>query len=374
MELDFDKEINALLRQTVKQDLLFSESDLQTEHLDADEISAFAENALPDNAKRQYTEHLADCDGCRKSLSELIRRDSKAEVVMVANEDFESAPIELPWFRKLFVFPGLAYAMGGLVIAFTGLTALVLLQNFNSGGFEMAKSETSSQQAKPTAQLPADNLLNSNAFNAAANSSSDSVPELNTNTATAATPELEESDSIYRRNQNGPYAERDLPSVSKEGGRARNEGAVGAVQPILQPGIVSGSKLADKTVSDDRMADSEPTLSAAEVAKPAPKSVARKTDGLSKKESVLTIRGGEVDVDEKQNKLKSPAESRQINGKSFNRRDGVWYDSAYQNQRIKNVRRGTSEYKNLDTGLRAVADKFTETIVVVWKQTAYRIQ
>lgn len=38
-------------------------------HLDADELSAFAENALPVKARLRVTEHLSDCGNCRQTLA-----------------------------------------------------------------------------------------------------------------------------------------------------------------------------------------------------------------------------------------------------------------------------------------------------------------
>src|SRR6185369_973991 len=40
-------------------------------HLDVDELSSYAENALPAEARARYTEHLADCASCRKLVTEL---------------------------------------------------------------------------------------------------------------------------------------------------------------------------------------------------------------------------------------------------------------------------------------------------------------
>ena len=40
-------------------------------HLDVDELSSYAQNALPAPARARYTEHLADCASCRKLVTEL---------------------------------------------------------------------------------------------------------------------------------------------------------------------------------------------------------------------------------------------------------------------------------------------------------------
>lgn len=75
-------------------------------------------------------------------------------------------------------------------------------------------------------------------------------------------------------------------------------------------------------------------------------------------------------------KLKSAATAGAISvgGKNFRRENNVWYDSAYRGQATVNVARGTNEYKKLDANLRAVAENLGGTVVVVWKQKAYRIQ
>ena len=66
--------------------------------------------------------------------------------------------------------------------------------------------------------------------------------------------------------------------------------------------------------------------------------------------------------------------SRQINNKTFNRRQGVWYDSAYKGQKTTNVKRGTTQYNKLEPGLRSIGNQLKGTVVVVWKSRAYKIQ
>jgi len=66
--------------------------------------------------------------------------------------------------------------------------------------------------------------------------------------------------------------------------------------------------------------------------------------------------------------------TRVVGGRTFNNRDGAWYDLAYHGQATSNYRRGTAEYKRLDGGLRSIADTLGGTVVIVWKAKAYRIQ
>ena len=68
------------------------------------------------------------------------------------------------------------------------------------------------------------------------------------------------------------------------------------------------------------------------------------------------------------------AETIGVGGKTFKRTNNVWYDSAYRGQTTTNVARGTQDYKKLDAGLRGIAANLGGTIVVVWREKAYRIQ
>ncbi|MEP6901906.1 MAG: zf-HC2 domain-containing protein, partial [Actinomycetota bacterium] len=127
MEFEFDKEIDAILRKARGTEVVAS-FDL---HLGADEISAFAENALPELARARDAEHLADCTRCRKILSDVIALNSEAETVTASSVvPAKIAETKMPWYRKLFIFPQLAYAMGALVVLFSGFFGYLILQNF----------------------------------------------------------------------------------------------------------------------------------------------------------------------------------------------------------------------------------------------------
>jgi hypothetical protein len=68
------------------------------------------------------------------------------------------------------------------------------------------------------------------------------------------------------------------------------------------------------------------------------------------------------------------AVTRIAGGKTFNNRDGAWYDTAYRGQATTNVRRGSDEFKKLDSGLRSIANTLNGVVVALWKGKAYRIQ
>src|SRR5258708_5138395 len=62
-----DAQIDVLLRRYAGQ----SQTAAAGEHLDADELNAFAEGSLPAAARSRYLSHLVDCDNCRQVVSQL---------------------------------------------------------------------------------------------------------------------------------------------------------------------------------------------------------------------------------------------------------------------------------------------------------------
>src|SRR5215831_14220273 len=96
------------------------------QHLDADEINAFAEGSVPAAARARYVAHLADCDDCRKLAAELA-----ISAGAVARAAGGSLPVagESVWRRvaSFFAPPKLRYAaFAAVVIAAVGVTFIAL--------------------------------------------------------------------------------------------------------------------------------------------------------------------------------------------------------------------------------------------------------
>ena len=72
------------------------------------------------------------------------------------------------------------------------------------------------------------------------------------------------------------------------------------------------------------------------------------------------------------------AETRTVAGHRFKRRGSVWTDVLYDSNRSTvNVSRGSEQYRVLvgdEPGLRTIADQLSGTVIVVWKNRAYRIR
>ena len=128
MELEFDKEIDAILRKAPGGVAVAATNATASTHLDADTIAAFAENALPDKTKLLYMEHFADCDRCRKQLSHAILMKNEAETVTASSVSSPVTEAAIPWYQKFFKTPNLALAMGALVLAFSCFLGYLALQ------------------------------------------------------------------------------------------------------------------------------------------------------------------------------------------------------------------------------------------------------
>src|SRR2546423_12661751 len=95
------------------------------EHLDADALNAFAEDALPAATRSLYISHLADCDKCRKLVSELSIHAGSAAGAQTS--ETKAAPA-ISWWKSLAAFiamPAFRYAAVAVaLVAVVGITFL----------------------------------------------------------------------------------------------------------------------------------------------------------------------------------------------------------------------------------------------------------
>ncbi len=383
MDFEFDKEIDALLRQTAQGGGFVSTQ--TATHLDADEISAFAENALPEKIKQKYTLHLADCDRCRKFLSSLIALNSETESVMVEVEEKHFIAAPLPWYRKLFAFPNLAYTMGALVLVFSGIATYTVLQSTNSfEGAEVSQTyekQPSGKGMSSDGDAPASESYSSNSA-MSSNAMMSNTAAMNSSANSAANFSAIPSAPVMTANSNAAImrdeADKDLKAEAKPLSPPKvpvdSAGAeIQAAGPPPPPPAKENEYQSDgevrnqqqQTQTQNSIAQNQTDIMPdSRNVKRAP-SPALRSDNKSRKL--------EESKDDAAEKSKSVATT-SVGGKTFKRENNVWYDSAYRGQATVNVTRGTNEYKKLDSGLRGIADNLGGTVVVVWKQKAYRIQ
>lgn len=387
MELEFDKEIDAILRKKVAGAAVSP----KTAHLDADEIAAFAENALPANTRLAYTRHLADCDRCRNVLAQTISFYPEA-AIEPASSDVSDSPLSdpaMPWYQRLFAVPNLAASMGALVLAFAGLLGyLVFQQNFSNRPevAELNKSETAhADRNYNQAQASAANAA-SNAANSSANTESPTI----TSGQSPMTKTLGQEEPVQ------PSIGADQPSDTGVS-RPRSE-----LPPPPASAPLAKEEAKKPEMEDDRLAEKKAvtesnrslSVDGADAKAKADEITIAKDAPLQNNQAQNNAVGGAIksksgpyrDMQQRNSTLdKTRADSasgvagenaagRRVAGRSFEKKDGVWYDSAYRGQPTINIRRGTGEYKILDSGLRKIAENIGGTVVILWREKAYRIQ
>ena len=396
MELQFDKEMDAILRKARNtRGVLVGDSPPEPKkHLDADALAAFAENALPVKARSLYMEHFADCDGCRKMLSNVILANTEAVAATASSSALApAAEAVVPWYLKIFRTPNLALAMGALVLTFGGILGYVVLQNRNpsapivatmkdvdrpNGGPYTSGITSSNSSANAPASNSAANVTNM----AAANIPAMSAPESKTASGPSA-------DSVGRPTDGAPgglpeESDRRLAAsggVSPEPAKPATVAAAPAPPPVDQPVQATRD---DKKAGEDKLKDESTADTIAKEKAPSKADgydrsreapmAAKKASGPSRASVQNNTQQQEMNNLPQQNASGMIATTKSAGGKTFVNRNGAWYDTAYHSQSTIDVRRGTDTYKKLDGGLRKIGDTIGGTVVVVWKSKAYRIQ
>jgi hypothetical protein len=351
MENDFDKTIDALLR-NARDPSLTGNASFGT-HLDADELSMFAENASPAAFRQKQAAHIANCGNCRKILAQLISLNAdKAEPILDAPEIHTEAANSIPWYRRLFIYPNIAYVMGSLVVVFGGLLAFTLISN----------------NSKVNISRSTENFPQSEASSATANRSVQSGPsdEASQNfdrSFTANSANSNSNSAALTRTQNPLIAaESDTPAELQKDEAVKSaakpsSNASGYVLDGQSNGNVGGGRVAQapaRAKSEAELNDREDKQDMRAMSAPAPPP---STEILSEK---------------KRSRAYSEP-SKTVGGQRFFLKEGVWYDVRYNGQPTINIRRDTSEYKKLDHGLKDIAEKLDRTAVILWKEKAYRI-
>jgi hypothetical protein len=390
MEVDFDKEIDTLLRKAHGDDPVLVGDFASAGHLDADEISAFAENAMPENSRALYSAHLADCTRCRKILSNLLMMNAEeAPAAAPALSAITIAERSLPWYRKLFLFPNLAYVMGSLVLVFSAFLGYTIIQRSgsDSGASVSQISETEATRGGPNAEVqrelsaPASSntlantaVANSTAFSANSNAAgaaargSDSggagpkagentlvLDGADSTTATSAPPPAPPPSAGFPKPEAKDARERD--DLAKEKSDAK-----GATEPMQEAAKTDSAMLMKQAPGsgNSRQVQSGPMNRNEQ-------QYNRQLENLENRRAAAAKKS--IARDEE-----NSVGRKVIAGKTFERKQGVWYDTTYQSRPTINIRRGTDEYNKLDSGLRSIANSLSGVAVIVWGAKAYRIQ
>jgi len=402
-----DKDMDVLIRRYAKG----AAKSTSVEHPDADELNAFAEGALPPAARQRYLSHFADCDDCRKLVSQLaVTTGAGVEARLPASE-----PVAEPWWKKLgpvFAIPTLRYAAFAVVLLAVGGTAFLVWRQPARRDAEMIaqnQPQTNPAEALKPATSPeieAHRQEETRRYADAATAQPTVTPgsdQDKSGLTTLSPPPPKDADALAAkesvpvvtgaaraddtaRAQSTPsYAP--PPPAETYGLESRGREQSRPVGTGATPGGPRRNETYDKSKTVDRAGDfakARDEVTSNRVATNQPSSESKQEDlKRARTESQVVPSSpksiGESRVEARKSEdaraTSEAPETRSAGGRKFKRQGNVWVDSKLKSSMsVRSISRGSEEFDRLDSGLRSIAKQLSGEIVVVWKGKAYRIR
>jgi hypothetical protein len=373
-----------------------------SDHLDADELSSFAEGVVPAPARSRYILHLVDCESCRGAVINLTQASGAA----ARSETLGQQTGAGFWHKmaSLFSPPVLRYAVPAL--ALTAVIAISLLalrqqrrpnliaqnEQINSVPTTLAdRQQTESPVAEPSIEAPAKTR-----------SGAESLPVIDSTRDRKVS--QDDRSSVAQAPATKTDADAPLKSSLRDSPQSNQSYVAGASRPLYAPEPQAAPSAPKPALSEDRADAKAGAIKKEEVArreiqrlpqeeeKNQPRNEAGR-DGPSRSDTVVTgsrraqglmTERGEAKAksrrgsDEGRKDSDDEVETRTISGKRFRRQGNAWIDTAYDSSRgTTNVSRGSERFRALiadEPGIRTIAEKLNGLIIVVWNGRAYRIQ
>src|SRR4030095_11002493 len=366
-------------------------------HLDADELNAYAENALPVSTRARYTEHLADCTRCRQIVSQLSLASG-----LIVEEKSSVVPTLSGWkaFLSSLLSPMvLRYAVPAVLLL---TVASIGFMVFRSSSSQPQKNEvaTSSgqKQPEPVSVLAGNSPGNVNK----ANSSPEEVAATKTRGLREETGNSKDDESAASQKAGEKKPEQTTtdqisaaaaPASANEAAPAPK--SVVVVQEQAQrtedaqrktKQVPGNADTALPTSADDRRAK-EPEKLAKESESPATATfggyAAGRSGGPSKmKNERSSPQAGAAEenkpINGRDRADKDNSEVKSVAGRRFRKEGSVWVDTAFDSsRRTIDLTRGSEQYRALvadEPEIKTIADQLGGEVIIVWKGTAYRIR
>ena len=411
-----DTQIDVLLRRHAER----ASANPGIEHLDADELNAFAERSLPAAARSRYVSHLADCDDCRRLVSQLA-----ISAGAVAKAEAAGAPTtaHVSWLEKLGAFfrpPALRYAaFAAVVVAAVSFAFLVMRQtqqnrepNLVAQNEQPNQAKTDSTKSEETAKAtPEKNAVaNTNLAGTPAGPTTQSRVSLEreesktlANPPAAPKPQKETDEAVALADKKITETEvaESKPSYAPappQEGLARVETKSSNQQ--LRPGIggaspQSSGTLFGQTGGMDRKQSNQPS---SQQSKDDNSAVAQNQIPINGRVMNEKAKGPRRDADnvgaanrsvnevppapktedaraEKRTTSREGSETRSVGGHKFRRQGNAWVDTKFKSSMtLKSISRSSDEFTALDSGLRSIVQQVGGEVIIVWKGKAYVIR
>lgn len=378
MRQETNNEIDLLLRRLGRHEGIPASD---TDHLDADELSSYAENVLPAPARARYTEHLAECARCR----ELVVQLSSAAGVVVAEEASRTpAP---SGFRKflagLFSPLVLRYAIPAMGLAVVAVIGIGLFLRGERGtdvaSLQQAPSPAAREAAPYTYSVEKEDKSGTAAATPEAvrgKTTKEAEPSSqNAAGAPAGVVDSVKADPSADTTVSQPVVAAEAPpppkptpadEVRAQEPEARKEEAQSKARAATEE---QGEK--DKVSKQAKAEDKREIATMTAAGRPAKRAPASPAPAAGAGASAnLQLSDAAKDRDDNE-------ETRSVSGRRFRKLRGVWVDTAYNDGGTVNLTRGSEQYRALvadEPEIKNIADQLGGQIIVVWKGRAYRIQ
>jgi outer membrane biosynthesis protein TonB len=355
-------------------------------HLDADELSSYAENALPPSARSRYTEHLAQCSSCRTLVVQL---SSAAGVVVAPERSVVAEPSGFRKFLASLLSPlVLRYAIPALGLAVIAVIGLTVFRPDRQPDTEVAQQTNAAapengQLKAPSAASSGDNYKAEGAKTAPAPTAA-ATPDagsINMSEAPTPAPTAVESISAPVTDSTAAATVEAAPPPKPEPPPVTNAPATSPTPAATEVNErkVEVEKQAAQTAREPQrslQARDEGRRSANEAASTTASAAKKKGDFSSSPQAGAGVGG--VQRDGRGEKDRDDAEIRTVAGRRFRKQRGVWVDTAYESSsETTNLTRGSERYRALvadEPAIKSIADQLDGEIIVVWKGRPYRIR
>ena len=399
------------------------EASVGTEHLDADELNAFAEGSLPAATRSRYVSHLADCDDCRTVVSQLAMAAGASTVAQVpASESFQKRR----WwqsFGALLSAPALRYAASAVVLlAVVGIAFVVWRRSAEQRNSSLiARNEPSAPQvgalSSPQVPLASNNGAVSQPTERSAQSNVEPTPRASSGKAgespaidVTAPKTSKEADARTEspmiasdRALKAPPRAESTPSYAPpppaENYRVDSRQREQTQQPVQQQTNIAGNVQHGgprRNESNEKYKGLDDRGRTVDLAKSRDEDSTRAGANPAAAENrqertVVQARPGTGGItslpssppkDNNKEERKADKASRvpsdgitTVGGRKFRRLGNAWVDLKFKtSMSVTVVSRGSGDFAALDPKLRSIAQQLGGDIIVVWKGKAYRIR
>lgn len=379
-----------------------------TGHLDADELNAYAEGAVPDSARSRYFAHLADCDSCRKLVTDLTLSATRAveERARVAAVSALPSKTWRDWLAAIFSPPALRYGVPALALLAVIIVAIVATRTSRQDSY-VAQKEDAATRYSPSivanSNTSATTTVTSDGNHRAGNVATPSIePVRNKETDAPAGPAPDQS--VFGKDNAAPPTLADearpapTPAPSIQEGRQMGEVAksadvpAAAAQKPAPAESVSSTDVASRDKSeqqkkkqagkDDDAVGTSSRAAGGVTSTESEMNESRPATGRRTTRPTQTAPANRPAAPPKSESVELAAErersadTRSVGGRKFRRQDNAWVDTAYKSSLpLTNVTRGSEQYRALiadEPGLRSITQQLGGEVIVVWKSRGYR--